>query len=308
MDRSPVIHTPAYHGREDIAETGYIILDEECLNSLLMEKKTGIFTFCLINKKTGDRVYAGVREFTAKQGEVIAPWWMMEKIKVNEGDNVGIETADLPKATSVIFQPLSDDFMKISNPKVVLERSLKVHPCLTQGSIIPITFANEQYRIKVLKTEPLPQVDIRHADVVTDFAPPPKNFEHRWKEPDTDSSDEDKPITVGHRLNGKDEVIKKRHSTMASREKDLKSQRQFVGVRRFVEGQEILPPPPPEKKKKDVKKEEFIGTWHNLRKETGVNMPKVRDNGEQILKEEEEKAKKEAMFKGKPRTIGPVNK
>lgn len=306
MNRSPVIHSASYCNRDNLSTTGFISLDDGFLNSLINEKKSGVYTFCLTNRLTGDKVYAGVRDFAADQGVIVAPWWMMEKLKVTEGSNVDIESVDLPKATRVVLQPISDDFLKLSKPRIVLERALMDYPCLTQGTVIPIEFAGEQYYLKVLKTEPLPQVDIRHTDVDTDFAPPVTQFAHNWNTPDTDSSDEDVPITIGHRLNGKDEIIKERHSTMASREKDLKSQRYSVGVRKFVEGQEILPPPPPVKKK--AKKQEYVGTWHNLKNESGVSAPKVRDNGEQFIKEEEEKAKKESLFKGTPRKVGRANK
>ena len=297
------IYTPFSFGRDELEETGQVILPESYLKNLINTRYSNVYTFCILNERIGESVYAGVQEFTADEGKIIAPWWMMSKIGANEGDQVIVKAVDLPPATRAIFQPLSEDFEKIPKPKVVLEKALRSHPCLTQGSIIPISFANNTYRIRILKTEPLQHVSIRKADIECEIAPVESKFEHKWNEPDTDSSedeDSDGPKHIAHQIKGAKIIRLNKHSTMASREQDLNSKRQFVGVRTYIDGkEEILPPKPKEKKQK---KQEFIGQWHNLRKESGVVAPKVRDYGAQFDDNPEESENK-SPFIGTPRKI-----
>ena len=300
------IHSAALEGHEELQQTGYVNLHEGFLSRFISQKQSGFMFYSITNERTGQTVSAGVREFNAEPGVVIAPWWMLEKIGANEYDQVVIRNVQLPVATRAIFQPMTEDFEKISNPKVVLERALRSHPCLTQGSVIPIYFAGTIYKVRILKTEPSISVNCIKADIECEIAPVETTFEHHWNDPDTDSSDEDSENQrfIAHSI--KQPVIKlHKHSTMASRENDLKNKRRYVGVRRYVEGQEILPPKPREKKKE--KKEEFLGQWHNLRNETGIVTPKVREYGaqfEEINKEPKEESDKNKYFQGKPRTIG----
>ena len=297
------ISSARYNEKYDLEESGFIILPQSLLSDLINKKVSGVYTFRIENELNGSAVYAGVREFSADEGKLIAPSWMMSTIGVSQNQYVKLKFAELPTATRTIFQPLSEDFNKISNPKIVLEKALRAFPCLNQGSIIPITFAGIQYEIKILKTEPLPYVSIRKADVDAEFAPLEKLFEHQWNVPDTDSSadeeDADEPVSSFYYIKN-NKLTYHRHSTMASRERDLKSNKTYVGVKKFVDGEEILPPKP---KVKVVKKKSFIGHWANLKNEKGVITQKVRDYGAEFNPPVEKTNPNDAFFKGSPHFI-----
>lgn len=58
---------------------------------------------------------------------------MMQNLLLGEGDLINIESASLSVATFSKFQPLSEDFLDITNPKAVLENALRNFACLTSG-------------------------------------------------------------------------------------------------------------------------------------------------------------------------------
>ena len=70
----------------------------------------------------GKRLHCGVLEFIAQEGMVYLPYWMMENMGLNEGDIMHLRSATLPKGKYVKLQPQTTDFIKISNPKAVLEQ------------------------------------------------------------------------------------------------------------------------------------------------------------------------------------------
>ncbi|KAL6178668.1 hypothetical protein ACLB2K_050186 [Fragaria x ananassa] len=62
-----------------------------------------------------------VWEFTAEEGFVYMPNWMMENMHLKEGELVLLQNKTLPKGTHVKLQPLTMDFLDIPDPKAMLE-------------------------------------------------------------------------------------------------------------------------------------------------------------------------------------------
>ncbi|EAY09569.1 ubiquitin fusion degradation protein, putative [Trichomonas vaginalis G3] len=280
--------------KEDLNQTSYVIVETAMLNQQMMENQ--MITFKITNPRTQESAYAVEREFTADQGTVIVPYWIMAKIGVDEGDTVQISTVELPAATRTVLQPKTKQFAEnIKEPRIVLERELRNYPCLTQGSTIEITFANVVYPLYVLKTEPLPAVRCRDVDMIVDFAPLIEEFQHHWNEPDTDSS-EDSVEELYYHTTDRGRQRAYRHSTLASREKDLKEGRKYVGVREFKEGQEILPPVA----KEPERKHKIKGKWRNLKNESGEIKQRHYDNGAELL---QQKPPSNSPFKGTPHHI-----
>lgn len=60
----------------------------------------------------------------------------MQNMTLEEGDLVQMESVSLPVGTFSKFQPLSPDFLDITNPKAVLENGLRSFACLTKGKSI----------------------------------------------------------------------------------------------------------------------------------------------------------------------------
>ena len=114
--------------------------------------------FKLSNKKTSRNTHCGVLEFVADEGKIYIPYWMMQNLMLETGGLVTVESATLPVATYSKFQPLSKDFLDLTNPKVcscslpslnlhptqaVLEMRLRHFACLSKGDIVAISYNNK---------------------------------------------------------------------------------------------------------------------------------------------------------------------
>lgn len=128
--------------------------------------------FKLSNEKTNRITHCGVLEFVANEGRIYLPHWMMYNLLLQEGDLVNVESVFLPVATFSRFQPQSEDFLDITNPKAVLENGLRNFACLTTGDIIAIKYNERIYEMCVLETQPGPAVTIIECDMNVEFAPP----------------------------------------------------------------------------------------------------------------------------------------
>ena len=57
---------------------------------------------------------------------------MMDNLLLEVGNLVNFQNVSLPKGTFIKIQPHTSDFLDISNPKAVLETSLRGFTCLTE--------------------------------------------------------------------------------------------------------------------------------------------------------------------------------
>lgn len=96
----------------------------------------------------------------------------MHNLLLDEGEILNIESVSLPVATYARFQPQSEDFLDITNPKAVLENGLRSFACLTTGDIVAIKYNARIYEMCVLETKPGPAVSIIECDMNVEFAPP----------------------------------------------------------------------------------------------------------------------------------------
>lgn len=97
---------------------------------------------------------------------------MMENLLLQEGDIVRIKNATLPKGTYVKLQPHTKDFLDISNPKAILETTLRNFSCLTMGDSIMVAYNNKKYYIDIIEAKPSSAISIIETDCEVDFAPP----------------------------------------------------------------------------------------------------------------------------------------
>ncbi|KAM0928308.1 hypothetical protein ACQ4PT_002405 [Festuca glaucescens] len=98
--------------------------------------------------------HCGVLEFIAEEGMIYMPYWMMQNLLLQEGDMVFIKNATLPKGTYVKLQPHTTDFLDITNPKAILEKTLRNYSCLTTGDSIMVAYNNKKYYIDIVETKP----------------------------------------------------------------------------------------------------------------------------------------------------------
>ncbi|KAJ6896757.1 ubiquitin fusion degradation protein 1 [Populus alba x Populus x berolinensis] len=116
--------------------------------------------------------HCGVLEFIAEEGMIYMPYWMMENLLLQEGDTVRVKNVTLPKGKYVKLQPHTKDFLDISNPKAILETTLRNYSCLTTGDSIMVAYNNKKYYIDIIETKPSNAISIIETDCEVDFAPP----------------------------------------------------------------------------------------------------------------------------------------
>ncbi|XP_015113786.1 ubiquitin recognition factor in ER-associated degradation protein 1 [Diachasma alloeum] len=158
--------------RQDVERGGKIIMPPSALDQLTRLNIVYPMLFKLTNKKTNRVTHCGVLEFVADEGKVYLPYWMMHNLLLEESEMINIESVSLPVATFSRFQPQSEDFLDITNPKAVLENGLRSFACLTTGDIIAIQYNQRIYEMCVLETRPGPAVSIIECDMNVEFAPP----------------------------------------------------------------------------------------------------------------------------------------
>ncbi|XP_073311519.1 uncharacterized protein [Primulina huaijiensis] len=128
--------------------------------------------FELGNAATERVSHCGVLEFIAEEGMIYMPYWMMENLLLQEGDIVRVKNVTLPKGTYVKLQPHTKDFLDISNPKAILETTLRNFSCLTTGDSIMVAYNNKKYYIDIIESKPSNAITIIETDCEVDFAPP----------------------------------------------------------------------------------------------------------------------------------------
>ncbi|XP_010469996.1 PREDICTED: ubiquitin fusion degradation protein 1 homolog [Camelina sativa] len=128
--------------------------------------------FQLSNVSVEKTSHCGVLEFTADEGFVYLPYWMMLNMSLQEGDILQVKNISLVKGTYIKLQPHTQDFLDISNPKAILETTLRSYSCLTTGDTIMVPYNNKQYFINVIEAKPSSAVSIIETDCEVDFALP----------------------------------------------------------------------------------------------------------------------------------------
>uniref|UniRef100_K3WUF5 Ubiquitin fusion degradation protein n=1 Tax=Globisporangium ultimum (strain ATCC 200006 / CBS 805.95 / DAOM BR144) TaxID=431595 RepID=K3WUF5_GLOUD len=128
--------------------------------------------FKVINEGANRHSHCGVLEFSAPEGSCFMPYWMMQNLFVKEGGIINIQNISLPKATFVKIRPQSQDFLDITNPRAVLEASLRKFSCLTIGDTICLKYNNRNFLLDVREVRPAPAACIIETDCEVDFEAP----------------------------------------------------------------------------------------------------------------------------------------
>ncbi|XP_030755270.1 ubiquitin recognition factor in ER-associated degradation protein 1 isoform X2 [Sitophilus oryzae] len=177
--------------RQDVERGGKIIMPPSALEQLTRLNINYPMLFKLTNKTTSRVTHCGVLEFVADEGKVYLPLWMMHNMTLEEGDLVQMESVSLPVGTFSKFQPLSPEFLDITNPKAVLENCLRSFACLTTGDVIAVQYNQKVYELCVLETKPGDAISIIECDMNVEFAAPVG-----YKEPEIERKIEDEEMAV----------------------------------------------------------------------------------------------------------------
>ncbi|KAI8325146.1 UFD1-domain-containing protein [Martensiomyces pterosporus] len=121
----------------------------------------------------GKITHCGVLEFTAEEGRVYLPDWMMDLLSLTPGAHVEVTNVSMPLGKFVKLQAQSPDFLDITDPRAVLENALRNFSALTVGDIIAIEYNDKIYKMGVLEIKPeASAINIVETDLSVDFAPP----------------------------------------------------------------------------------------------------------------------------------------
>ncbi|KAJ0099456.1 hypothetical protein Patl1_21318 [Pistacia atlantica] len=124
-----------------------IIMPQSALHRLEYTNVKYPLEFELSNLRSGKITHCGVLEFTAEDGFIYVPTWMMEVMKIQEYESI-----------------------KLKN--LSSKQSLRNFSCLTTGDTIMIMHDNKKLYINILETKPSPAVCMIDTDCEVDFAPP----------------------------------------------------------------------------------------------------------------------------------------
>ncbi|KAF3955621.1 hypothetical protein CMV_019177 [Castanea mollissima] len=119
-----------------------IIMPTSAFTHLLRLNVEYPMQFEIKNQSTGRVSHCGVLEFTGNEDCVYLPTWMMENMKLQEGDPVIMKNVRLDKGTYMKLQPHTTDFIHLPCMKDMLEDILRNFSCLTIGDTIMINHNN----------------------------------------------------------------------------------------------------------------------------------------------------------------------
>jgi ubiquitin fusion degradation protein 1 len=174
--------------------SGKIILPPSVLHALSTRniEYPMLFKISSISMTNDLSTHCGVLEFSAEEGKCYLPYWIIQHLCIEEFAPVIIESVSLPLGKFVKVQPVTSDFLKISDQRAVLETSLRNFATFTVGDEIPIHYNDKEYRIKILEVKPGDAISITEADVEVDFAPPADYVPTK-----TEKIPQSQPITIG---------------------------------------------------------------------------------------------------------------
>uniref|UniRef100_A0A0N5A3L4 Ubiquitin fusion degradation protein 1 homolog n=1 Tax=Parastrongyloides trichosuri TaxID=131310 RepID=A0A0N5A3L4_PARTI len=184
----------AFYGNADhdkIAQLnfgGKILLPSSALDYLMRGNIEYPMMFKLSNVKSDVQkvTHCGVLEFSAEEGKVYLPIWMMRQLLLNDGDHVSIEYVQLPKASYAKLKPQSVDFLDITDPRAVLETELAKYCCFTINDLITFRYNDTDYSVKVIELKPANAVSVIECDLNVDFAPPEGYQEPEFNKPNSE--------------------------------------------------------------------------------------------------------------------------
>lgn len=171
------VHSAAFFSGANSGEVekgDKIILPASALQALARLQVDYPMVFRLTNPSRTDAkvTHCGVMEFSAAEGVCYMPHWMMENLCLQERSVINVTNVSLKKATFIKLQPDTYKFIEITNPKAVLEITLRKFTCLTEGDTICIPFNSKKYYLNILEVRPDGRACIVETDAEVDFAPP----------------------------------------------------------------------------------------------------------------------------------------
>lgn len=133
----------------------------------------------------------------------------METLDLKAGDFVQVSNTRLPSGSLIKIQPQSPDFLDITDPRAVLEFTLRQFTTLSPNDCFWINYIDQIYKVKVLETEPNPDgILVIETDLNVDFAPPVGYVEPQVQRSNPSAAAQSKSIASSIRSGGSSYVMK----------------------------------------------------------------------------------------------------
>jgi len=165
-------YSMAYADKAHLEGGDKILLPPSAFDTLARLNVDYPMLFQLSSSTKGTMTHSGVLEFTAEEGSCFIPFWMMQNLLIEEGSVISVRNVSLPKATFVKLQPQHVDFLEITNPRAVLEHSLRNFSCVTKGDVICLPYNNKNYHFELKEVRPQDAACIIETDCNVDFDAP----------------------------------------------------------------------------------------------------------------------------------------
>ena len=155
------------------------------------------------------RVFCSPLDFRAPENFLFVPLWMLRALRAKPYDVVFMTWVKLNDGVTIELQPHQDAFLKLANPRSVLENELKYYSSATRGSTISLLYEGTQYdfdvtdcvgrdgtQLDAYNPERCEGVAIQDADVSLDLAAhgldkPPQKQQKVAADGDDDEEDDD---------------------------------------------------------------------------------------------------------------------
>lgn len=142
-------------------EGNKVCLPVSILRDLSRDGEDGLPNPLVFEIKTskGLRTHVGVWEFSAEEGHMIAPKWVLDNLELEEGSKVRIRMVELPRGTFLRLQPFTKRFLQVNQndrTKVIatLEFMMPKFAAFTVGDVIETMHDGEAFRFFVLDAKP----------------------------------------------------------------------------------------------------------------------------------------------------------
>lgn len=187
--RSFEAYSPAYWQKgsgsqhTNLEQGDKVVLPVSCLDELSRMNIQFPMMFQVTNPRVNRTSHCSVLEFTAPEGSVYMPLWMMENLCIEPGSLINLRNVTLQKGTYVKLRPHETKFIELPNPKVVLEKALRTFSCLTKNDTITISPPGlGKFKLDVVEVRPTNCISIIETDVVLDFEEPKDYSAHTAKQ------------------------------------------------------------------------------------------------------------------------------
>ena len=165
-------YSMAFSGRSHLEDGDKILLPPSALDALARMNVEYPMLFELTNFAPEKKTHCGVLEFSAEEGKVYIPFWMMQNLFLEEGSLISVKNVSLPKAQLMKLRAQHVDFLEISNPRAVLEVTLRKFTCVTVGDHIRIQYGGKDYYLEIVEVQPNGAASIIETDCNVDFEEP----------------------------------------------------------------------------------------------------------------------------------------